>query len=127
MGVHMSHFLGVVILESLTDPSIIDHRVSIIRETNIKSPPDDPSPIWSRRLLRIKFENMIEFAEDLARNMTEDFYNHFVDDKTLVVVFKGKYFFLDKYDRSTWQPMVEYGETVRVDPVWTLSIPVLIY
>ena len=120
----MSNFLGVVILESLKDPSIIDHRVSVIRESNIKAPPDDPYPIWSRRLVRIKFENMIEFAEDLARTMIEDFYNHFVDDKTLVVVFKGRYFLLDKHDKSTWQPMIEYGETVRVGPTWTLSIPV---
>lgn len=120
----MSDFFGVVILESLKDPSIIDHRVSVIRESNIKAPPDDPYPIWSRRLVRIKFENMIEFAEDLARNMTEDFYNHFVDDKTLVVVFKGRYFLLDKYDKSTWQPMIQYGETVQVGPTWTLSIPV---
>lgn len=67
---------------------------------------------------------MVEVAMELAQSMSEDFYNHFVDDKTLVVVFKDKYFVLDKYDKSTWQPMVKYGETVRVGAEWTLSIPV---
>ena len=66
----------------------------------------------------------MEFASDLALSMIEDFYNHFIDDETLIVVFKSKYFVLDKYDKSTWQSMVEYGESVRVGPQWTLSIPV---
>ena len=49
---------------------------------------------------------------------------HFVDHDRLVVVFKGKYFLLDKHDKSTWTEMVEYGKSVRVGPEWTLSIPV---
>lgn len=61
---------------------------------------------------------------DISRNMTEDFYNHFVDDATLIVVFSGRYFVLDKFDKTAWQPMVEYGKTVRVGPEWTMSIPV---
>lgn len=34
----------------------------------------------------------------------------------LVVVFKGRYFVLDKHDKATWGKMIRYGETVRVGP-----------
>ncbi|MCL6442234.1 MAG: hypothetical protein K6T83_02000 [Alicyclobacillus sp.] len=120
----MSKFVGVVILESLRDPHILDDRVTIIKKSDIKAPPGDPYPIWSRRLVEVDSESMMELAESLAANMVEDFYNHFVDEKLLVVVFKGRYFVLDKFDKQTWQPMVEYGKTVRVGPEWTLNIPV---
>lgn len=118
------YYLGVVILESLTDPTVMDERAVVIRESDITAPPGDPYPVWHRRLVRIKSDSIMEFASDLARSMTEDFYNHFVDDGTLIVVFKGRHFVLNKYDKMTWQAMVEYGESVRVSPRWTLDIPV---
>lgn len=116
-------FLGVVILESLADPSIMQ-GVTVLRESNIQAPPDDPYPIWSRRLVRIPACEIEAFAGRLAAAMTQDFYNHFVDSDRLVVVFKARYFVLDKWDRSQWTQMIEYGETVSVGPRWTRNIPV---
>lgn len=120
----LHYFLGVVILESLKEPGVLDHRATIIEESNIAAPPGDPYPVWSRRLVRVPAESMWALATDISHHMTEDFYNHFVDDTTLVVVFKSRYFVLDKFDKTTWQPMVEYGKTVRVGPEWTSSIPI---
>ncbi|MBN2385799.1 MAG: hypothetical protein JXB85_02180 [Anaerolineales bacterium] len=116
-------FLGVIILESLCDQSIMQ-GVTVLKESDIQAPPDDPYPIWSCRLVRILATDMEPFANRLAANMKEDFYNHFVDDRTLVVVFKGRYFFLDKRDKTTWVDMIHYGETVRVSSQWTTTIPV---
>ena len=48
---------------------------------------------------------MLAVASDIARTMTEDFYNHVVDDTTLIVIFKDRYFVLDKFDTTTWKPM----------------------
>jgi hypothetical protein len=116
------HFLGVIILESLSDTSIMD-GVTVLRASDVKAPLGDPFPLWSRRLVRISAANIESFASKLAEVMREDFYNHFVDDHRLVVVFKGKYFFLDKDDKSSWSEMIEYGKTVHVGQEWTRSIP----
>ena len=118
-----SDFLGVIILESLSDESIMQ-GVTVLQESDIQAPPDDPYPIWSRRLVRIPAGGMETFAAELAASMKEDFYNHFVDNQRLVVVFKERYFVLDKWDKTTWTKMVQYGETVRVGSRWTLNIPV---
>lgn len=116
-------FLGVIILESLADESIMQ-ETTVLKESNIKAPAGDPYPVWSRRLVSVRADGIEDFARRLAGVMKEDFYNHFVDEKTLVVVFKGQHFVLDKYDKSQWGEMVQYGETVRVGERWTLNIPV---
>ena len=103
----MHNFLGVIILEGLKNPYVLDDRVTIFEESNIAAPPDDPYPVWSRRLVSVPAESMLAVASDIARTMTEDFYNHFMDDTTLIVIFKDRYFVLDKFDKTTWEPMVE--------------------
>ncbi len=119
-----SDYLGVIILESLGDRSIMQ-GILILKESDIQAPPDDPYPVWSCRLVRIPGKEMQSFAERLATTMKEDFYNHFVDGQnSLVVVFKGRTFFLDKHDKTTWKEMIQYGETVRVGSQWTMNIPV---
>jgi hypothetical protein len=119
-----SDYLGVIILESLVDPGILD-EVTILEESDIDAPPGDPYPVWSRRLVHVAAEAMEGFASRLATHMKEDFYNHFIDNlDSLVVVLKGRYFVLKKRDKSTWGEMVEYGESVRVGSLWTLNIPV---
>ena len=103
---------------------MLDNRVTIVKESDVLPPPGDPYPVWSRRLVTVAAASMVALAEAIAQNMTEDFYNHFVDDTRLIVVFAGRYFVVDKLDKTTWHPMVEYGKTVRVGPEWTLRIPV---
>jgi hypothetical protein len=116
-------FYGVIILESLLDQSIMD-GIDIIKESDVMAPPDDPYPIWSRRLVSISSNKVEKFAELLSLSMKEDFYNHFVDNKTLIVVFKGRYYVLDKKDKTKWNEMINYGETVRVGSKWTINIPI---
>lgn len=116
-------FLGVIILESLSDTGVME-GAAVLQESDIAAPPGDPYPAWSRRLVRVPTAEMEAFAARLADAMKEDFYNHFVDERRLVVVFKGRYFVLDKRDKGTWGEMMRYGETVRVGPEWTGSIPV---
>ena len=119
-----SDFLGVIILESLSNQSIMQ-GVTIFRESDVQAPPGDPYPVWSCRLVQIPAKDMEMFAARLATNMKEDFYNHFVDSQSLlVVVFKGRFFFLDKRNKNTWREMIQYGETVRVGSRWTMNIPV---
>jgi hypothetical protein len=68
---------------------------------------------------------METFAARLATDIKRDFYNHFVDNKgVLVVVFKGRYFCLDQRDKSTWGEMIQSGETDRVGSRWTMNNPV---
>lgn len=114
-------YVGVIILESLVDPSLLD-EVMVLQESDVKAPKGDPYPLWRRRLVCLPAFDVEAFAAKLAENMKEDFYNHFVDDQRLVVVFKGKYFVLDKNDRSGWTEMTHYGEAVRVGPRWTKNI-----
>ena len=87
-------FLGVVILESLTDPGwLTDHRRLVIeRASDVLAPPGDPYPLWRRRLGRVASQHVLDVADELNRHMIPDFYNHFVDSKTLVVVFAGRFF-----------------------------------
>lgn len=119
----MDHFLGVIILESLDDLSIMS-ELKTVRESPVDAPVGDPYPVWTRVLVEVPREKIEAVASLLASVMREDFYNHFVDDTDLVVVFKAKYFVLDKRDQSGWDEMVRYGETVRVGPEWTRTIPV---
>lgn len=120
---NVDHYLGVIILESLDDPSIMAD-LKIIRESPVDAPAGDPYPVWTRVLVEIPRERIETVASELAAVMRGDFYNHFVDSTTLVVVFKAKYFLLDKRDKSGWTEMIRYGTTVRVGPEWTESIPV---
>lgn len=116
-------YLGVIILESLDDHSIMAD-LKIIRESPVHAPAGDPYPIWTRELVEIPRERIETVASMLASVMREDFYNHFVDSTRLVVVFKHRYFVLDKRDKSGWGEMIRFGKTVRVGPEWTESIPV---
>ena len=119
-----SDFVGVIILESLSDEGIMP-GITILQVSDTQAPPNDPYPVWSRRLVRVPARDMEAFAARLATSMKEDFYNHFVDKQSaLVVVLKGKYFLLDKRGKSTWGEMVQYGATVGVGSRWTMNIPV---
>ena len=55
----LHQFLGVVILESLKEPSVLDSRVAIIEESNLAAPADDPYPVWSRRLVSAAAESIV--------------------------------------------------------------------
>ena len=110
----MDEFLGVITLESVVDLAILDSRVTVLKESEV---------IWTQ-LVRIPKEDMVDFARDLASTMCEEFYNHFVNDEILIVVFKERYFTLNKHDHSSWQEMIDYGETVGVGVEWTTNIPV---
>ena len=46
-----NYYLGVVILESLNDPGIMDERVTVLQESDVIAPLGDPYPVWSRRLV----------------------------------------------------------------------------
>jgi hypothetical protein len=119
-----SDVVGVIILESLSDESVM-HGMTILQESDIQAPPDDPYPVWSRRLVRIPAREMEAFAVRLATSMKEGFYNHFVDEmRILVVVLKGGWFLLDKREKSRWGEMVQYAATVGVGSRWTMNIPV---
>lgn len=120
---NVDDYLGVIILESLVDASLMTD-LKMIRTSPVDAPPGDPYPVWTRVLVEVPRQRIEEVASTLASVMREDFYNHFVDSTTLVVVFKARYFLLDKRDKSKWGEMIRYGETVRVGPEWTNSIPV---
>ena len=96
-------FHGIIVKESIIDPSILD-KVAILGRQSGKD--------WELMKVCIGAHRIEQFIREVARNLkTKDgvpFYAHFYSEEELVVVFPSKVFHI-KTDKATWKPVIDYG------------------
>jgi hypothetical protein len=115
-------FIGCVILESLSDARPLQglsHFVERVAEM-----PDDPdAKVWHVRWYQLDQAELASRLEGLASAMKPQWYAHFWQDDDLRVILAGRTFQLSVSDRTTWEPMLSYGDTVGIARNWTERIP----
>jgi hypothetical protein len=98
-GVTMDDYLGVVVRESLQDPSLTPPVIASKRGDR-----------WTLLLVRIPAEELQREVEVVRSNLdrTECWYSHFFRDDELVVVFDDEVFWVSS-DPDTWGSALRHG------------------
>src|SRR5438034_5943604 len=95
----MDDYLGIVVRESLRDPSVMPSVVA--SKTGAE---------WTVLLVRIPASELDRELETLRSNLdrTEPWYAHFFREDELVVVFDDQVFWVST-DPATWGATVQHG------------------
>lgn len=105
-GVEGGAWRGVVIAESLQDPTLLNgspvYRVHISAS---ELPVDEGSARWHLYWLRAGRKEIDAFAEQIKHG----WYAHFWSDQRILVVYDDQRFEMDRFDPSTWQPAIDHG------------------
>ncbi len=121
------NYTGEIIAESLIDRSIL----KILEPFKIKSRqadmPNEPVKLWHIHRYCVDEPTLLKVLPEIEKSMnTGGWYIHFYSDlgNKMVVIFKGKHFIVSKRKDSSWEPMIEFGESIGVERRWTETIPV---
>jgi hypothetical protein len=110
---------GVVIAESLADPTVLNtcavYRVHISAS---ELPVDDGSARWHLYWVRTDAAGI----DGLATHMKHGWYAHFWAADTIRVIYDDARFDLVRSDRRTWQPAIEHGTRQGLRREW-LDVP----
>lgn len=99
---------GTVVEESLQDNryvnglEVVSVRISDAEESGNR---------WHLYRINLPKEQLIELSGQLR---PEKWYAHFWDSTTIFVVFPGKVFEMSRWDKSTWQPVIDYGQSIGI-------------
>jgi hypothetical protein len=95
----MDDYLGVVVRESLQDPSLTPPVIASKRGVQ-----------WTLLLVRIPAEELHREVEVVRSNLdrTDCWYSHFFRDDELVVVFEDEVFWASP-EPATWGPARQHG------------------
>ena len=96
------YFEGIIVEESLSDNRIINNYDVIGFEITLD---DDISKRWHLFKISIRRDQI----SDMQFHIKQGWYMHFWSGHALIVVFKDKVFEIDRYDRSSWSEVVDYG------------------
>jgi hypothetical protein len=119
-------YTGGIIVESLSNPSILDAMSHSLVHERIEQMPFDVEPVWHIREYQIPAIHIADTLLMLERVIKPDWYIHFfnIPAGVLYVVLSGKSFKLPLQRDDRWEPMITYGLTVGVERRWTENIPV---
>jgi hypothetical protein len=112
-----------VIEESLEIPIILGELKQFLFTQRIEEVPDDPIPIWHTNEYHIPDERIKEIADVLAQQIKLTWYAHAFNSNTLFVILKGKVFTVSPHKDETWNEMLVYAESVKVEKRYIESIP----
>ena len=113
---------GCVVLESLNDPQAVAGWTPVVER--VSNMPDDPeAKVWHVRWYHLRKADVAGRLGQLSAAMRPQWYAHFWRDDELYVILAGRAFRLSASDRSTWAPMLAYGDKVGIDRKWTETIP----
>lgn len=103
-------YKGVVIRESLVDPSVLDMVAVLSIRTEANQ--DNPAGTWHCYTVQVSLEEIEKLQSSLKRK--GGWYMHFWKNRDMIVVFRDKLFRIDYEDKSTWKDAVEYGRSVGI-------------
>jgi hypothetical protein len=111
---------GVIISESLEEPSLIDDFEVFKAEISKK---DLDLGGGKQGRWHLYYVHAIDSQiNSLLRQVKPGWYCHFWRENSLVVVFSGKRFEMLTNDKSTWRDAVEYGQSIGI-PIEELDFP----
>ena len=111
----MNKFKGVIIEESLVDNRMLNDLEIIAFRI---SKEENPSERWHLFTVLVSEEDMGK----LSQLILDKWYMHFWSGNNIVAIFKGKKFEFKCDDKSTWEPVVQYGLSIGI-PKEQLDFP----
>lgn len=100
----MDKYHGILVDVSQKDKSIFD-KLKILGQKE--------SGGWILYRIEVDPDKIEETIKQLQENMLDEFYFHFYKNDELIVIFKERIFRV-KTDKSTWNPIIEYGESKKI-------------
>jgi hypothetical protein len=123
----METFLGEIILESLVPSTDLSpYRKHLVKERVVEIPKESV-PLWHIQRYRLPRSKVLEITAMLSHSLASgEWYVHFFGEQgnELYVVLSSRVFLLPKRKDSSWEAMMQYGESVGIGRRWTESIPV---
>lgn len=97
---------GVIITESLVDPNVVK-GLTILQEEY------DQESGWHLVTVTATETKIGALAEQIKDG---PWYIHFWHGDDVIVVFQNKTFNMKHGDKTTWQPVVQYGQSIGIPP-----------
>ena len=107
------YWKGCFISEGLKDPAILNkYQCYKFRITKENLPIDDKGTIGRWHMFWIEVsESDFDIFKD---NMKYNWYGHFWKGNTIVAIFEGKKFQLDKENKDTWKEAITFGRSQNI-------------
>ena len=119
-GVCMNQWKGVVIAESLHDPTKINllqvYRTFITHD-GVLTPGDVPMR-WHLYWVRASRDDVAALRDELKHG----WYIHFWNAQKIIVLYDDADFEMDRFDRSTWKAATDHGLAMGI-PIEQLDFP----
>jgi len=116
-------FKGIIISESLNEPSLINqfkiYKAEISKEEE-SIPNENRKARWHLYWAKASMKQI----KQLSKEIKQGGYTHFWNSKKEVkVIFKDKIFKLQFDNKSSWKDAVEYGKSIGI-PEYQLDFPI---
>ena len=131
---------GWLIDKSLREKGILG-KLNIIDSLTERNKEEDKVRVWKLNVLEVADKDMNKLASVLKKKIKLDYYCHFTDYKSLIIIFSGRVFKVklrkvlretkfgavkfkaDPKSLKTWKAAFEYGTGKgRVDPRYVISV-----
>ena len=112
------NYKGVIIEESLKDPSVL-RDVSII-ETTIESVTDEHKTPWIKQWtlhsVEVPAEQIDAFSEKIRQALDDEhnWYADFKNDSMHYIIFRGKIFKVDRSCQEQYEEVKQYGMSLGI-------------
>lgn len=121
------NYTGEIIIESLSDNSIIQKLEPYRIKSRMAEMPNEPVKLWHIHRYCIDEPTLLKMLPEIEAAIDKGaWYVHFYSDlgNKMLVIFKGKHFLVSKRKDSSWESMIQFGESIGVERRWTESIPI---
>jgi hypothetical protein len=112
-----------VIEESLENSGVLDTLKPFFYSQRLEEASGDEFPVWHTNEYHVPNEKIGDLISILEQQVKLTWYIHAFNDKKLIVIFRGKSFHISLHRDSTWNEMIEYGDSVKVERRYSESIP----
>ncbi len=112
------HYTGVIIEESLMDKRVLD-KVKILETKVEKATPEHKTPWveqWTLHTVEIPEESSEEVVKDLSNSLDPEhaWYADFKSEDYHYIIFRGKYFKVDRSKPEQYEEVTAYGLTLGI-------------
>ncbi|HWI63176.1 MAG TPA: hypothetical protein VNT75_15140 [Symbiobacteriaceae bacterium] len=115
-------YIGCVILESLSDLTVLDGWTTIAKKV-VDMPNDPDAQVWHVCWYRLSEAQLKGRLDRLAAAMRPHWYAHFWQEDDLCVILAGRAFWLSAGDRTAWEPMLAYADATGLERRYSETIP----
>lgn len=117
----MRQFVGCVIDESLADIRAVA-GLTPVASRRADMPGDPDAEVWHTRWYLLDAAQFERLLPAVTAAMRPHWYAHFWSGDDLCVILAGRHFWASASDKATWEPFIQYGNSVGVERKWTERI-----